>query len=61
MIAVGSGCSESLETIQKMYSSALATKDDYTKALRAYQSYLAEIKSDQRDKAAASDDKFKYY
>ena len=37
------------------------TKDEYSKALRAYQSYLGEIKSDQRDEAAAYDEEFKYY
>lgn len=60
MIAVESGCSESLEIMQKMYSYGHATKEDYTKALRAYQSYLAEIKSDQRDTAAAARDDYKY-
>ena len=33
-----------------------ATKEVYTKALRSYQAYLDEIKSDQRDEAAAADD-----
>ena len=37
-----------------------ATKDDYAKALRAYQAYLAEIKSDQRDKAAAASADYRY-
>ena len=38
-----------------------ATKDDYTKALRAYQAYLVEIKSTQRDKAAAASANYRYY
>jgi len=38
-----------------------ATKDDYTKALRAYQAYLDKITIDQRDEAAAADDDYKYY
>ena len=38
-----------------------ATKDDYTAALRAYQAYLAEVKSSQRDKAAAADANYRYY
>ena len=38
-----------------------ATKDDYSIALKAYQAYLSEIKSDQRDKAAAYSDNYKYY
>jgi len=56
MIAVKSGEADSLEMIKDMYSKGYATKEDYTKALRAYQEYLGEIKSDQRDKAAATYD-----
>jgi len=61
MIAVRSGNSESLEGIKQLYSNAYATKEDYTTALKAYQEYLAEIKSDQRDKAAAFSDQYRYY
>ena len=61
MIAVGSGDNNSLMQIKHMYSKGCATKDDYAKALRAYQSYLGEIKSDQRDKAAEYDEMCKYY
>jgi len=62
MIAVRGGYNKSLEMIQYMYSKGHATKDDYTKALQLYQSYLLEIKSDQRDKAAAArEDTFRYY
>ena len=39
--------------IQKLYKDGHATKDDYAKALKAYQAYISEIKSDQRDAAAA--------
>ena len=61
MIAARSGLSESLDIIKQMYSKGYATKDDYTKALRSYQEYLCEIKSDQRDKAAAADEENRYY
>ena len=61
MIAAGGGRAESLTMIQKLYSNGLATKDDYTKALRAYQAYLKEIKSEQRDEAAAFSAIYKYY
>ena len=61
MIAVRGGWSESLKTIQKMYSDGHASKDDYTKALQAYQTYLIELKSPQRDKAAAADEQYRYY
>jgi len=37
-----------------MYENRQTTKDDYAKALQTYQAYLDEIKSDQRDKAAAA-------
>ena len=61
MIAVEFGNNGSLKNIKQMYSNGYATRDDYAKALQAYQAYLSEIKSDQRDKAAAFSDKYKYY
>ena len=61
MYAVKSGGNKSLGTIRKMVTNGHATKNDYTKALRAYQTYLDEIKSSQRDKAAAENDDCKYY
>ena len=60
MIAVGSGDNDSLKMIQQLYTTGHATKDDYAKALQAYQAYLDEIKSDDRDKAAAYSEKYKY-
>jgi len=61
MIAVRSGDAESVEVIQEMYTDGYATKDDYMEALRSYQKYLGEIKSDQRDEAAAARDDYRYY
>lgn len=61
MIAVRGGDPESLETIKQMYLNRLATKGDYTTALQAYQEYLGEIKSVQRDKAAAASEVYRYY
>ena len=61
MIAVGSGHDASLKTIQRMHSKGHADKDDYAKALKAYQAFLDEIKSDDRDKAAALDEEYKYH
>ena len=61
MIAVMSGFVESLNMIKEMYLKGHATKEDYTKALQSYQSYLNEIKSDQRDKAAAAREDYRYY
>jgi TPR repeat protein len=59
--AAGSGSYDSLENIKRMFMNGDATKDDYAKALRVYQAYLVEIKSPQRDEAAAYSDKYKYY
>jgi len=61
MIAVRGGDGPSLKEIQGLYTNGDATKDDYTKALKAYQEYLAEIKSVQRDTAAAADERYRYY
>ena len=60
MISAGGGEKESLTTIQEMFKKGLATKEDYTQALRSYQAYLGEIKSVQRDEAAAFDEDYKY-
>jgi len=60
MIAVGSGCNASLKRIQQLYSGGQVTRDEYTKALRAYQDYLNVVKSSQRDKAAAATEEFRY-
>jgi len=61
IIAARCGNSKALGTIQQLYSNGHATKDDYTKALQSYQTYLGEIKSLQRDKAAAVDEENRYY
>ena len=61
MIAAGSGCTASLEKIKLLFKKGLVTKDDYAKALRAYQANLVEIKSPQRDEAATFHDDYKYY
>jgi len=61
MIAAACGHDGALENIQELYSYGRATKDDYTKALQSYQEYLGEIKSSQRDKAAAAREDYRYY
>lgn len=60
MIAVRGGYNRSLKVIQELYTKGHAAKEDYTMALQAYQEYLGEIKSDQRDKAIAADEKYYY-
>ena len=62
MIAARDGSKKSLENIKSLYSNGHATKDDYATALRDYQAYLDEIRSDQRDEAAAYDvEDYGYY
>ena len=60
IIAVRGGSNSSLEMIKQMYSNGDATKEDYTIALQSYQAYLGEIKSTQRDKAAAASERYRY-
>jgi len=61
IVAVRGGHSDSLNEIKWLYSNGYATKEDYTKALKSYQAYLGEIKSVQRNKAAAAKEKYRYY
>jgi len=61
MIAVKDGNNDSLQIIQQLYSNGHASREDYKRALQSYQEYLGEIKSAQRDKAAAADDQYRYY
>ena len=61
MIAVRGGITHSVKKIQELYMDVPDTKDHYTNALRSHQVYLNEIKSDQRDKAAAFRDEYCYY
>ena len=61
MIAAGCGHTNSLEMIKQMFLKGHATKDNYAKALLSYQANLVEIKSAQRDEAAAVNDAHKYY
>ena len=60
LIAAGGGDKDSLSNIQKLYSNGQATKDNYKQALRVYQKYLNEVKSIQRDQAAAAREEYKY-
>ena len=61
MIAVRGGSDVALDLIKQLSSVGCARKDDYANALRAYQKYLDEVKSDQRDQAAAFGVECKYY
>ena len=61
MIAARDGYSESLKPIKDLYTNGYATKEAYTQALQSYQTYLGEIKSKQRDEAAAAYEDYRYY
>ena len=61
MIAAKDGEDDSFENIKCMYMEGIARKEDYTEALRLYQAYIDEIKSDQRDQAAAYNAQYRYY
>ena len=62
MIAVRGGYTLSVKAIQDLYMEGHATKDHYANALRSHQAYINEIKSDQRDIAAATlGDRCQYY
>ena len=60
MIAARDGSERSIQCILDLYSKGYVTKEEYENALRAYQEYVAEIKTIQRDDAAASKNE-KYY
>ena len=60
MVSVGDGDNDSVKNIKQLYMDGHATKEDYVRALRAYQGYLEEVWSEQRNKAAKYDDRYKY-
>ena len=61
MIAVRGGYTDSVKAIQRMYMDGHVAKDQYANALHSHQAYLHEIKSNQRDKAVAFSDNYRYY
>jgi TPR repeat protein len=60
MIVVEGGHNDSLNSIQEFYLHGYVSKEFYTKALRSYQKYLVDIRSAQRDEAAAAREDYKY-
>ena len=54
MISAAAGYDTSLKEIRECYLSGHATKDDFEKALRAHKEAKDEMKSDQREAAAAA-------
>jgi TPR repeat protein len=61
MIAAQNGSTRSLSNIRRyLVLWKFATKLDFEKAIRAYQQYLDDIRSEQRDEAAAFSDNYTY-
>ena len=53
MISAGAGHDDSLKNIRECFFEGFATKDDFEKALRAHKEAQDEMRSDQREEAAA--------
>ena len=53
LISAKMGHKDSLEKIKKMFMAGLATKEQYTEALKGYQDAVEEMKSHDREKAKA--------
>ena len=51
MIAAKYGSEDALDNVKKGYTRGLVTKEDFEKTLRAYQAFLEETRSEQRDRA----------
>jgi TPR repeat protein len=54
MISANDGCGLSMKAVQEGYKSGFVTKDDHAKTTRAYGNSIDEMKSDDRDRAAAA-------
>ena len=54
MISARAGLKTSLDIVKKGYENGIVTKDEYANTLRAYHERQKVMKSDDRDKAAAS-------
>jgi hypothetical protein len=54
MISARAGLDESLKEIRNCFVNGHATKDEFEKALRAHKESKDEMKSDQREAAAAA-------
>jgi TPR repeat protein len=61
LISCGHGDAWSVKNIKRLFTRGSATKEDYEKGLRSYHEYIEEIRSDERNVAAAFDEVFRYY
>jgi TPR repeat protein len=60
LIGASSGDIRAVNNIKMTMKVGYAIRDHYAPALRGYKQYLDEVRSEQRDKAAAHRDEFKY-
>jgi TPR repeat protein len=60
LIGASGGDIRAVNPIRGAMTRGYATKDDYAQALRGYQQYLEEARSDERDRAAAYSNAYKY-
>jgi TPR repeat protein len=60
LIAASCGELRAVNNMNTLTAGGNATRDQYAQALRGYQQYLIEVRSDQRDRAAAHRDEYKY-
>jgi len=54
MISANSGCDFSMKAVQEGHKSGFVTKDDYAKTIRAHGNSIDKMKSDDRDRYAAT-------
>jgi len=54
MISANDGCDLSMKEVQEGYRRGFVTKDDYAETIRAYGNSIDQMKSDDRDRAAAA-------
>eukprot|EP00979_Chaetoceros_neogracilis_P019275 scaffold12103_cov246-Chaetoceros_neogracile.AAC.1 len=54
MILANDGHDSSMKAVQEGYKNGFVTKDDYAKTIRAHGNSIDEMKSDDRDRAAAA-------
>jgi TPR repeat protein len=60
LIAASQGNVLAVNSIKEAVVTGVATKDHYQQALRGYLQWMNEVKSDQRDRAAAYSEEYKY-
>jgi TPR repeat protein len=60
LIAASCGNLDAVNNIKKAMTIGHATMDHYSPALQGYQQYVNDVRSEQRDRAAAYSDEYKY-